>query len=97
MPLISKIREDFAVGRIASTKILASEHSMNISRNQAAIAEVTYILYIRNAIRNVSSMPHGSSSQDSSLSHARARADTHQLLLLVYLKEIFSLGELLPS
>ena len=26
-----------------------------------------YILYIRNAIRNVSSMPHGSSSQDSSL------------------------------
>ena len=56
-----------------------------------------YILYIRNAIRNVSSMPHGSSSQDSSLSHARARADTHQLLLLVYLKEIFSLGELLPS
>ena len=47
-----------------------------------------YILYIRNAIRNVSSMPHGSSSQDSSLSHARAPADTHQLLLLVYLKEI---------
>jgi hypothetical protein len=44
LPLIPKIREDFAVGRIASTKILASEHSMNISRNQAAIAEVTYIL-----------------------------------------------------